>query len=84
LVADSISQPGEAEKKTRGRNSLDVRNLSTLSTEVTSLRARSSDIPPQRAGGNSKPVDWEAIVLAYYNRELVVPTNLKMRVTLCM
>jgi hypothetical protein len=82
--ADSISQPREAEKITGGRDSLVVRNLPTLSIEVTSSGVSSSDIPPQEAGGSSKPVDWEAIVLAYHNRELVVPANLRMKVTLCM
>jgi hypothetical protein len=58
-----------------------VRNLPKLSFEVTPLGATSSDIPPQGAGGFSKNVDWEPIVLAYHNRELVVPANLRMRVT---
>jgi hypothetical protein len=56
--ADSINQPGEAEKITGGRDSLVVRNLPALSIEVTSLGASSSDISPQGAGGSSKPVDW--------------------------
>jgi hypothetical protein len=69
---------------TGGRDLLVVRNLPTLSIEVTSLEASSSNIPPQGAGGSSKPVDWEPIVLAYHNRELLVPTNMRMRVTFCM
>jgi hypothetical protein len=81
--ADSISQPREGEETIGGRGSPVVRNPPTL-YEVTSLGASSSDISPQRAGESSKPVDWEPIVLAFPNRELVVPANLRTRVTFCM
>jgi hypothetical protein len=37
-----------------------------------------------RRVGSSKPVSCEPIVLAYHIKELVVPVNLRMRVTLCM
>jgi hypothetical protein len=61
-----------------------VRNLPSLSLEVTSLGASNSGIPPWGAGCSSKPVDWEPIVLAYHNRELVVPANLWTKVTFYM
>jgi hypothetical protein len=76
MEADSISQSGEVGKLTMGRNALVVRNLPTLSIDVTCLGARSSDTPPQGPGGSSRLVGWEPIVLAY--SELVVPANLKM------
>jgi hypothetical protein len=56
-----------------------VRNLPLLFIEVTSLGASGFEIPPQGAGGSNKPVDCEPIVLAYHNRELVVPANLRIR-----
>jgi hypothetical protein len=80
--ADSIRKPREAEKITRGRDSLVVGKIPTLSIEVTPWETVISDMPPQGAGGSSKPADWEPIVLAYQNRELVVPANLRM--TFCM
>jgi hypothetical protein len=49
-----------------------------------SLGASRSGIPPQGAGGSSKPAAWEPIVLAYHNRELVVPANLWMKVAFYM
>jgi hypothetical protein len=61
-----------------------VRNLHTFSTEVISLGVSSSDIPPQAAGGSRKTVGWEKIVLAYHNRELVVPANLRIKVDFSM
>jgi hypothetical protein len=82
--ADSISQPREAEKITGGRDSPVLRNLPSLSIEVSSLGASSSGIPPRGAGSSSKPVDSEPIVLAYYNRKLVVPANLWTKVTFYM
>jgi hypothetical protein len=56
-AADSISQPGEAEKTTGGRGSPVVSNLPSLPIKVTSLVASSSGIPPRGASGSSKPVD---------------------------
>jgi hypothetical protein len=83
-AADSIRQPREAEKTTGNRGSLTVRNLPLLFTEVTSSEASGSDIPSKGVSGSSIPVDWEPIVLVYHNIELVLPANLRMRVTLCM
>jgi hypothetical protein len=80
--SDNISQLGEVQKISRGMGLLVMRNLPTLSTEVNPMRV-SSDIPPQGAGGSSKPVGWEPVVLAY-NWKLVVPANLRMKVTFCM
>jgi hypothetical protein len=57
-----------------------VRNLPILSIEFTSLEARSSDIPPQRAGGSSETVGWDPTVLACHNRELVM----KIKATISM
>jgi hypothetical protein len=57
--ADSVSEPGEVEKITGGSDSLVLRNLPTLSIEVTPLGSSSL---PQGAGGSTKPVDWELIV----------------------
>jgi hypothetical protein len=54
--ANSISQLGEAEKTTEGRDSPTVSNLPLLFIEVTFLGASSSDIPPQGASGSGKPV----------------------------
>jgi hypothetical protein len=55
--ADSISQPGEAEKTTRDRGSPVVGNLPSLFINVTCPGASSSGIPPQEASDSSKPVD---------------------------
>jgi hypothetical protein len=82
--ADSISQPREAEKTTRDRDSPVVRNIPSPSIEVTSLGASSSDIPTQGAGGSSKPVNWKPIAFDIHNRELAVPPNLWMKVTYYM
>jgi hypothetical protein len=82
--ADSISQPGEAEKTTGGSDSPVVRNILSLPIEGTSLGASSSGIPPQGAGGSRKPADLEPIALAYHRRELVVPANLWTKVTFYM
>jgi hypothetical protein len=84
LGADSISQPGEAEKTSGGRDSPVVRNLPLLFIEVTSLAASSSGILPKLASSPNKPVDWEPVVLAYHHRELVVPANLWTKVTYYM
>jgi hypothetical protein len=78
--AENISQRREAEETTGGRDSLVLRNLPTLSIKATSLGVSSSDIPPQGASGSSKPVDWEQIILAHHNREMMVPANLRTRV----
>jgi hypothetical protein len=61
-----------------------MKNLPLLFIEVNSLGDSGSDIPPQGASGSSIPVDWEPIVLAHHNRDLVVPAKLRTRVTLCM
>jgi hypothetical protein len=79
--AVSVSQPGEAEKTTGGTDSPVVRNLPSLSIEVTSLGARSSGRPPQGASDSSKPVNWESVVLASNHREVAVLTNLWTEVT---
>jgi hypothetical protein len=55
--ADSISQPREAEKTTRGRGSPVVSNLPLLFAEVTFLGASRSGIPPQGASGSSMLVE---------------------------
>jgi hypothetical protein len=73
--ADSISQPKEAEKTTRGRDSQFMRNLPLPFTEATSLGASGSGIPPHGASGSSIPVDWEPVVLAYHNRQMAIPAN---------
>jgi hypothetical protein len=79
-----LSEPGEAEKITWGQGLTTCEKPTYTFYRGHPLGASSSDIPPQGAGGSSKPVDWEPTVLAYHNRELVVQANLRMTVTLCM
>jgi hypothetical protein len=74
--ANSISQPGEAEKTTGDRDSPVVRNLLLPFVEVISLGASGSGIPPQGASGSSIHVDWEPVVLEYHHGEFVVLANL--------
>jgi hypothetical protein len=60
-----------------------MRNLHSLSLKIT-LEASTYDIPQQGAGGSSRHMKWEPLVLAYHNRELVVLAELWMKVTFCV
>jgi hypothetical protein len=64
-----VSQPRVAEKISRGRDSLVMRNLPLPFIEVTFLAARASDIPVQGASSFSIPVDLEPVVLAYHREQ---------------
>jgi hypothetical protein len=71
-----ISQSREAEKTTEGRDLPVVRNPHLPLKEVISVEAGGSGMPPQGASCSWIPVDWELVVLAYHNREFVVPADL--------
>jgi hypothetical protein len=55
--ADNISQPRDAERRVRGRDSPVVQNLTLPLLEIIFLGGSGSDTPPQRGGGSRKPVD---------------------------